>query len=122
MNNTFNKSKRFSTSKVDVIPGPGSYKPVSMFNGNGFQFVSNMKSSISSSLYWKSNVKKSLNDSKKIFYIAPGPGYYRIPSEFGVYVSKNSPENNRMFIRYNTSKGLRLNKTANASLVNENVN
>jgi len=103
----FGKAKRFEKERYEDVPGPGTYKQISSFNhsGNGYQFLSNMKSSNGRSLLWKNTPKVKMDDF-------PGPGLYKIPSEFGVYISKNASKNDML-----SYKGLRACRTHNSSLV-----
>jgi len=86
-NISFNKAKRFTSQKTcfnnEVLPGPGHYKSISTFNSSGFYPLSNYKSGTAKSLSWKNYTKNKIDD-------VPGPGYYKVPSDFGIYVSKFS--------------------------------
>lgn len=70
-----------------AFPGPGTYKPKFEMAPNGDYFVSTYKSSMcrtfSTSARESSPAKKALD--------VPGPGSYRLPSEFGYYESRHKP-------------------------------
>jgi len=73
-----------SEVKVDEsIPGPGKYSYFDSFTGNGVSSVSKFKSSLTPSMHAKTYVRKKIDDT-------PGPGDYKIPSDFGIYISKHA--------------------------------
>jgi len=73
------------------IPGPGNYKTYDLITGQGKTFVSKFKSSTAKTISGRfkdcSIPKKESNFN---IISAPGPGTYRIFSEFGIYESKNA--------------------------------
>ena len=84
------RSTRFSDYKNNRsgIPGPGTYSPGSAITKDGNYFLSKFKSSNCRTFYHynrdtMSSVKKQRN--------MPGPGMYRLPSEFGYYESSKKP-------------------------------
>lgn len=86
----FDKSPRFIKKKIEEKPGPGTYKSITSFNGQGYCFLSTVRSSSARSILSKVKNNPKHNQSNIILILAPGPGYYRIPSEFGIYVSKKA--------------------------------
>jgi len=83
-------SQRFKYVDASKVPGPGNYKRDTIFKKNGFNFNSTIKSNMARSFGRKlSNRNWSMSD-------VPGPGTYIAPSEFGIYISKNSDLNNTM--------------------------
>ena len=72
---------RFPNPKDDAVPGPGAYKNIEGFL-NGFPL----------SQYKHNGSRKFSNSSREFFgkkdLNTPGPGSYRLPSEFGYYESK----------------------------------
>eukprot|EP00357_Protocruzia_adherens_P022362 CAMPEP_0114987712 /NCGR_PEP_ID=MMETSP0216-20121206/9170_1 /TAXON_ID=223996 /ORGANISM="Protocruzia adherens, Strain Boccale" /LENGTH=390 /DNA_ID=CAMNT_0002350361 /DNA_START=37 /DNA_END=1209 /DNA_ORIENTATION=+ len=77
-------SKRFQRNPGANIPGPGTYGNVE-FNATGSYFVSKFKSSFARTF---SNSARNSWSSPNL--LTPGPGSYRLPSEFGYYASKNA--------------------------------
>jgi hypothetical protein len=64
------------------VPGPGSYPMIPGISAKGTYFVSSMKSSLASRFL------KGLRNSSLCLparTATPGPGSYRVPSEFGYY-------------------------------------
>lgn len=72
---------RFPVSKDDAIPGPGAYKTMEGFL-EGFPL----------SQYKYNGARKFPNSNREFFgkkdLDTPGPGSYRLPSEFGYYESR----------------------------------
>ncbi len=81
------RSMRFlelKNSPEKLNPGPGRYTPMGEMTKQGSYFVSKFKSSMCRSHYHA--------DRHTIlgYTIAtPGPGSYRLPSDFGYYEGKN---------------------------------
>ncbi|KAL4443097.1 hypothetical protein ABPG74_002164 [Tetrahymena malaccensis] len=75
-------SQRFPKSSADQTPGPGTYKPIVSINPDGKYFVSKFKSSNSRSFTHSKRITNGVSQ------FTPGPGSYRLPSEFGYYESK----------------------------------
>ncbi|EAR85445.1 sperm-tail PG-rich repeat protein (macronuclear) [Tetrahymena thermophila SB210] len=75
-------SQRFPKSSADQTPGPGTYKPIVSINPDGRYFVSKFKSSNSRSFTHSKRITNGVSQ------FTPGPGSYRLPSEFGYYESK----------------------------------
>lgn len=86
------RSKRFRNLDVKskFIPGPGHYTPSSSITKNGDYFVSKFGSSKCRTFYHCDRSTMNLNRTK---LGTPGPGSYRIPSEFGHYKSKFTGRN-----------------------------
>jgi len=74
------KSARFPTSRDGQYPGPGSYDLKTVLSES---FVSKFKSSMGKT--FGHNMRATLTLSTK--NIAPGPGAYKMPSDFGYYES-----------------------------------
>jgi hypothetical protein len=85
------KMIRFAPLKMGY-PGPGSYdeNKASEINGKGNVFWSKFRSSTSRSLTGKPKDTGVKFTSKTICNLAPGPGAYRMFSEFGQYESKTA--------------------------------
>lgn len=75
------------------LPGPGTYSPKGEINKDGDYYPSQYQSSLCRTFYHHDRNtlenQKSLN-SKVLTYIlaTPGPGTYRLPSDFGQYEAK----------------------------------
>jgi hypothetical protein len=67
------------------MPGPGTYNPGATITKDGNYFVSQYKSSMCRTFYHCDRDISTASKSKKS---NPGPGMYRLPSEFGYYESK----------------------------------
>lgn len=76
------RSKRFVEVK-SPNPGPGAYDNLSTINPNGSYYLSKFRSSFCRT-FSHSMRKESSNPS---FVGTPGPGSYKIPSDFGHYES-----------------------------------
>jgi len=77
------RSRRFYELKPG-FPGPGTYTPTASIRDDGSYFVSKFKSSMCRT--FSKGIRK--NNSLISFGPAvPGPGSYRVPSEFGYYES-----------------------------------
>ncbi|KRX09777.1 hypothetical protein PPERSA_02649 [Pseudocohnilembus persalinus] len=77
------RSKRFPKNQADDVPGPGQYPLKISINENGSYFISNFKSSKCRT--FSHEMRKTLGGT---FSQTPGPGNYRLPSEFGYYEAK----------------------------------
>lgn len=89
------RSVRFAdlSQKSKLNPGPGTYDPSSTLNKEGNYFVSKFKSSLCRTFYHFNRDCMPLNKQKKLL---PGPGMYRLPSDFGYYESaKKNPKSRR---------------------------
>lgn len=69
-------------SKARQVPGPGHYQPKTDITPDGNYFVSNFKSSNCRS--FSHSIRKA-ETAGQTSHITPGPGTYRLPSEFGYY-------------------------------------
>ena len=80
------RSKRFyDPSKASMVsPGPGVYSPSGGFSRDGSYFVSKFKSSMCRTHYHFDR-NTLAGEGKKG---TPGPGNYRLPSDFGYYEAK----------------------------------
>ncbi len=67
------------------MPGPGHYKPKDYLPDNGNYFLSNFKSSQCRT--FGSSIRQAITGPSSRT-VTPGPGTYRMPSEFGHYGSK----------------------------------
>jgi hypothetical protein len=76
------RSHRFISFKEGEKPGPGAYETKVGFAPNGSYFVSKFKSSLG-----KTFGSMSRNSSTRKIETTPGPGSYRLPSDFGYYES-----------------------------------
>ena len=74
------KSKRFNYT-YNQFPGPGKYESKQLL---GKIYDSKYQTFDGFTMYGKYKVK----DSRQNY---PGPGSYKLPSDFGIYVSKNAP-------------------------------
>lgn len=79
--------KRFDVGKQADKPGPGAYPLVGEINNTGSYFVSKFKSSVGKT-FGLSLKKPGSGDSFKDKM--PGPGAYRLPSDFGYYEAKSA--------------------------------
>jgi hypothetical protein len=86
------RSARFSKSTTD-FPGPGTYQPKNDLPSDGNYVLSKNKSARKRSFLL--GCRTSFVDempkraqSKQYIYLAPGPGTYRVPSDFGHYDEK----------------------------------
>lgn len=83
-----NKEKRFNYNVKEKTPGPDSYNIKNMIDGKGFIYPSRFRSATASSITGKGkdlSTKYTNYKSKINLILAPGPGSYRIFSEFGIY-------------------------------------
>jgi len=77
------RSKRFSDYPKNALkgsPGPGTYNPKTEISRNGDYFVTQYKSSLCRTFYHYNRDTMPVNNQKKTI---PGPGMYRLPSDFG---------------------------------------
>lgn len=84
------RSTRFSDYDKDNVknsPGPGAYNPSSSISKDGNYFLSKFQSSMCRTFYHYNRDTIPISSQKKLL---PGPGMYRIPSEFGHYESKKA--------------------------------
>ena len=77
------------------VPGPQKYASKSLINGTGMIFNSKFVSSPGKTISGKFKLAESKLKSKEIYliFLAPGPGSYKIFSEFGIYKSKYADDN-----------------------------
>jgi hypothetical protein len=67
------------------VPGPGGYTPKGQMAPKGDYFISKLKGSQCRTFYhFDRSTKLTPNQTA-----TPGPGSYRLPSDFGHYESKN---------------------------------
>ena len=80
------KSSRFidPSQNNKLTPGPGLYSPQGGFSKDGSYFVSKFKSSMCRTHYHFDRSTLALGEKKG----TPGPGSYRLPSDFGYYEAK----------------------------------
>ncbi|KAL4476561.1 hypothetical protein ABPG74_010294 [Tetrahymena malaccensis] len=106
---TFNPptSKRFGPIK-SAAPGPGTYQPKNDLNSSG-QYVLSYNRGDGTRAF-SNQARKSFTDIQANKSFTPGPGNYRIPSDFGNYdhinLYKTSSDFNstkRSFNKHNTS-------------------
>jgi hypothetical protein len=72
-------------------PGPGNYKTYDLITGQGKTFVSKFKSSTAKTFSAKfKDCSVPKKESKYNIISAPGPGSYRVFSDFGIYESKHA--------------------------------
>jgi len=76
------RSKRFGEIK-SAVPGPGTYQPAATISGDGSYFVSKFKASFCRT--FGHSMRK--NASEVNVSTTPGPGSYKLPSDFGHYES-----------------------------------
>lgn len=85
------RSERFKlyprSNSQSMIPGPGMYEPKNSICKDGNYFLSNYKSTMWRTFYHHNRDTIPVTKQKKTM---PGPGTYRIPSEFGHYESKHA--------------------------------
>jgi len=79
-------SKRFDDPTLDTKPGPGAYPVGGEINKTGFYFVSKYKSNNARTIGGGAIRKQA--SAGTLRNDAPGPGSYKIPSDFGHYESK----------------------------------
>eukprot|EP00347_Sterkiella_histriomuscorum_P017541 403348945 len=72
------------------VPGPGTYQPNIEMNKTGSYFVSNFQSSMCRSHYHFDRQTNILGSTMKG---TPGPGNYRLPSDFGYYEASKKLSN-----------------------------
>lgn len=78
------KEKRFNYNSKNASPAPNHYNIKGLIDGKGFIFSSKYKSQNANSLVGKG---KDIS-TKFTNYKTPGPGTYRVFSEFGIYEGK----------------------------------
>ena len=80
------RSQRFKDLKENKTissPGPGQYSPKNeMTSKDGNYFVSNFKSNGVRTFYHTNRMTMEVAKEKKMI---PGPGMYKLPSDFGYY-------------------------------------
>ena len=75
---------------LSKIPRPIQYNQNSLINGQGVIFNSKFRSNLGKTICGKFPVsKKNLMSNRINYNVGPGPGEYRVFSEFGIYESKN---------------------------------
>lgn len=79
--------KRFPVVSGEKLPGPGYYSPRNQFSNRGVYIVSNNKNSLGSSFGREKRGSGTVNGRNKE---TPGPGTYKLQSEFGFDVSIDS--------------------------------
>jgi hypothetical protein len=85
-------------------PGPGSYDPRTNINQDGLYFVSTMKSSVTRKFgnpppkrSHTKNFSMNSQDLNRNQFETPGPGSYRVNSEFGLYNLQNDNEREKKY-------------------------
>lgn len=86
--------------KKAETPGPGQYSPRTEFSKTGQYFLSHFKNMGTTALY--RSRRQTLSELKGDKY-SPGPGTYRLPSDFG-YPDLNSGVKVRLHSRRSTSQ------------------
>ena len=90
---TFNprKSERFKYA-ANKVPGPGAYDlNQTNLSPDGKYFPSKFRSSLVRSFPHSLRKTVSMNSLSNLYAnSAPGPGNYRLPSEFGHYIAKDA--------------------------------
>lgn len=84
------RSKRFSNysrNSTKNLPGPGTYNSTATISKDGNYFLSKFKSSMCRTFYHYNRDTMSRSDKRSQL---PGPGMYRLPSEFGYYEPKKA--------------------------------
>lgn len=76
----------YAKGHLKGVPGPGTYNETAAITKDGNYFVSQYKSSLCRTFYHFNRDTMPGVKSKKAI---PGPGMYRLPSEFGYYEAKN---------------------------------
>jgi len=105
------RSRRFYDMKPG-FPGPGTYPSTPTLKEDGSYFVSKFRSSLCRT--FSKGIRK--NQSMTTFGPGiPGPGYYRVPSEFGYYESSKLHNRTTMTAGHNRTiehdKTTEMNKT-----------
>eukprot|EP00344_Euplotes_crassus_P010609 CAMPEP_0196999210 /NCGR_PEP_ID=MMETSP1380-20130617/4438_1 /TAXON_ID=5936 /ORGANISM="Euplotes crassus, Strain CT5" /LENGTH=256 /DNA_ID=CAMNT_0042416049 /DNA_START=124 /DNA_END=898 /DNA_ORIENTATION=- len=86
---TFNppSSSRFNGNNNNNLPGPAEYNTNFGVSNTGGQFLSKVPTPAGRTFYhFDRNTLKNPSTARN----NPGPGYYRLPSDFGYYESKHS--------------------------------
>jgi len=86
------KAKRFDLEKEANAPCPGTYNTTGEINNTGSYFVSKFKSSVGKT--FGLSLKKA-DSTEKFRSMVPGPGHYKVPSEFGQYESKDAQKESK---------------------------
>ena len=81
------RSARFNPNPERTQPGPGAYEPKLNMTGEGKYYIQKFKSSGAKTFYHSN--RKTLQN-KSTAKLAPGPGAYQMPSDFGIYGKKQS--------------------------------
>jgi hypothetical protein len=87
-----------NVSDVKEYPGPGKYEPLTGMNKTGSYFVSKFLSTMCRTHYHADRRTFDLNNVG-----TPGPGNYRLPSDFGQYEAKNTSSSVRISARMTKS-------------------
>lgn len=87
-------SARFRAFSRNSNPGPGSYEDIEGISREGFYYLTKYRSSGVRSFAHSSRDFFGVNrEAGKIYAVqTPGPGSYRVPSEFGYYESKHKTD------------------------------
>lgn len=83
------RSARFPANKQSNDPSPVTYRLEDTINPKGSYYLSKFKSS---GVRTFGNAARSSSQSQ--FHAVPGPGSYRMPSDFGYYEGTSKTENN----------------------------
>ena len=86
----------------DKVPGPGSYNYSSLeISPDGNYFLSRMQSAKCHKFGRDTRLTfKNRSKSNNSWTLAPGPGSYRVPSEFGYYEYEDRWLNKYYFDKY----------------------
>ena len=79
------RSLRFKEIKAGTTidyPGPGAYSPKNGTSSDGNYFISSIKSNGVRTFYHSNRLTAEVSKEKRC---VPGPGQYRLPSDFGYY-------------------------------------
>lgn len=108
---TASSGERFPISNIKPgketlkLPGPGKYSPKVDFDARGNYFISKFKSSLCRTFPHspRSEIKTS-RTSNLSSADTPGPGSYRLPSDFGYYESKYDRPNTQSLPSLNSPR------------------
>ncbi len=91
---TFNppRSARFGGEGSKHQPGPGQYSPRLDMTKEGKYYIQKFSSSGARTFY---HHNRKTMDNNSTARLSPGPGSYRMPSDFGFYESKHAKKFSR---------------------------
>ena len=111
-NTLFNpkRSKRFKDLKAGKTidyPGPGAYSPKNETAKDGTYFLSTIKSNGARTFYHSNRITAQVSKEMRS---VPGPGMYKLPSDFGYYEDRSKYPAEQAKRRRN----LKMNRRANS--------